>query len=34
MLDISLISDYNPWYEIRLRSEEDADTSGNRSAEI
>ena len=33
-LDNSLISDYNPWYEIGLRRWKDAVTSGNRNSEI
>lgn len=34
MLDNSLISDYNPWYEIGLRRWKDAVTPGNRNSEI
>ena len=34
VLDNSLISDYNSWYEIGLRRWKDAVTSGNRNSEI
>lgn len=34
MLDNSLISDYNPWYEIGLRRWKDAVIPGNGNTEI